>query len=483
MSRVLLLPLAVLVVVPLGCGRQAAVEVTQAEVTQAETTVVSAPQSEAVNGLPVAPMPHEPGELDLTNEDFSRRDDLEPALPEIERLDKQPVDAVVTENPLGVPGLTPDDFPPGGQVPPTSSFPGRTGATKSKLIREGGGNAASERAVALGLAWIARQQKADGSWEFDRGSKNNKPAATGFALLCFLGAGETHKPANAKEKEGQKYRKTVTTGLTYLMRMCPPSGANAGRISTNMYEQGIATLALCEAYGLTRDPVLRPYAQAAVNYIQRAQGPNGSWGYNAGSNGDTSIVGWQIQALHAARLSKDLVVDDRVIKKAIKFLDSASAGAKKATYGYADNAGAKPGTSLTASGLWSRCCIDNWGPASPGLKEGVEGLLTRPPTTSRLDLYFLHYATQVLKTSGGEAWQTWNEGPKQVNGTRKGGFRDILVGKQITREGANVGSWDPDSGMIGSNCGRLGTTALCVLNLQVHYRYGAPDKKAAAPNK
>src|SRR5207244_3214201 len=55
---------------------------------------------------------------------------------------------------------------------------GRGGATKSRLIREGGGNPASEQAVALGLVWLAKQQKADGSWIYDQGAKEEVIAAT-----------------------------------------------------------------------------------------------------------------------------------------------------------------------------------------------------------------------------------------------------------------------------------------------------------------
>jgi hypothetical protein len=82
-----------------------------------------------------------------------------------------------------------------------------------------------------------------------------------------------------------------------------------------------------------------------------------------------------------------------------------------------------------------------------------------------------------LKAAGGEAWQTWNEGPKGDGDTRNGGVRDVLVGQQIKKDGANLGSWDPDRGFIGSQCGRLGTTALCIINLEAYYRYGLPDKK------
>jgi len=255
-----------------------------------------------------------------------------------------------------------------------SAFPGRSGATKDRMLREGGGNERSEAAVARGLAWLAKQQRTDGSWVFDGEFKEEVIAATGLALAAFLGAGETHKQA-------QKYRATVERGLQYLMKNCPVSGPNMGKFTNarTMYAQAIGTLALCEAYGMTKDPALKPYAQAAINFIVRSQAPDGSWGYSPGSLGDTSIVGWQIQALQAARLSKDIVVDPNCIKKAVEFLNKVSAGSLKAMYGYRDAAGAAPGTALTAVGLLCRYYVDGWGPDNAAMAEGVQGLLQRNP--------------------------------------------------------------------------------------------------------
>ena len=39
----------------------------------------------------------------------------------------------------------------------------------------------------------------------------------------------------------------------------------------NMYGHAIATIALCEAFGMTNDPALRPAAQRAVTFIVNAQ--------------------------------------------------------------------------------------------------------------------------------------------------------------------------------------------------------------------
>jgi hypothetical protein len=443
-----------------------------------------------------------PPETNLTTEDPGLQSNLDAALPELQRVEEKTVDAAVTDDNIGqprapendstalaLPGLTPDLMgTPGvsgdlGQVmqglggregQSFHAFPGRSGATKSMLIKKGGGNAESERAVARGLAWLAKQQRADGSWVFDtkEDSKKEVVAATGLALLPFLAAGETHK-------SGQRYQKTVRSGLEYLIKCCPTAGPNAGKFTGigNMYTQAIGTVALCEAYGMTRDKaLLLPTCQAAINYIQRAQGANGSWGYQAGTIGDTSIVGWQIQALQAARLSKDVVVDKRVIDNAIRFLNLASAGSRRSAYGYNDNTRAQPGTALTAVGLLCRYYIDGWGPDNGGMAEGVQGLMKRSPNPDGTwktvpDMYFYYYATQVVHFFEGEEWKQWNEGTKQQDGTRKGGMRDLLLACQNTKPGADEGSWEPEAGFIGRHCGRLGTTSLCLLTLEVYYRH------------
>ncbi len=433
----------------------------------------------------------------LTNEDQGLQSNIEATLPQLERVDKATVDAMVTSEPLGQPnapdtdinalammGLPTDDRSmsglagldgraragTGGDLGMSlGAFPGRSGSTKSQLIKEGGGSKESERAVALALAWLARQQRQDGSWVFDQGDKGEVIAATGMALLPFLAAGETHRT-------GKKYSRTVYAGLSYLIKNLPASGPNAGKFngSGNMYSQAIGTLALCEAYGMTKDKgLLLSPAQAAINYIQKGQGPNGSWGYAAGSAGDTSIVGWQVQALQAARLSKDIAVDKRVIDRAISFLNLAGAGSRKSAYGYGDSVGARPGTALTAVGLLCRYYIDGWGPDNAGMAEGVDGLSKNGPlgdVATLSNLYYFYYATQVVHFYEGDKWKTWNEGSPQADKTRKGGMRDWLVNTQVKKDGPNLGSWEPEGGTIGSSCGRLGTTALAVLTLEVYYR-------------
>jgi hypothetical protein len=369
---------------------------------------------------------------------------------------------------------------------------------KARLLKTQGGNEESEAAVARGLAWLAAQQRGSGSWEFDPKAQGMKhkdfTTSTGMALLPFLGAGVTHKTAD------HKYQKTVSRGLDFLVANL---NVKTGKFNFGspqyMYGHAIATVALCEAYGMTRDRALKEPAQIAINFIIQAQAANGSWGYQPGVAGDTSIVGWQIQALRAAQLSKELIVPDKTVKAAMTFLDSVASGSRKAVYGYAGPGGG-PGTSLTAVGLLCRCSVDGWGPDSGGMEEAVPGLFgspilrfplpsdkpdlaqndpSRAPRTTRElkanptmpELYYYYYATQVVHVFGGTEWQEWNEGPEDLTGKRAGGMRDWLIKLQNQKDEGLLGSWGPDAGTIGSHCGRLGSTCLSLLTLEVYYRH------------
>ena len=375
---------------------------------------------------------------------------------------------------------TGDDDPPEKTTKFPGAFAARRGAKQDNLVREGGANPGSERAVARGLAWLAAEQRADGSWLFDGTAKEDPIAATGIALLTYLGVGETHTDA-------RKYKDTVSKGIKFLVSKMDDTGKFAGKHT--MYSHGIATLALCEAYGMTKDKDLRRPATKAVDYIQIAQSVDGSWGYSPGTRGDMSVTGWQVQALQAARFCEDIKIDDRVIKKANEFLDKISGGSRKATYGYTEPPGA-PGTALTAEGLYCRRHFSNWGSANGGMAEGVEGLIKNGPKpgtkvkpTPLDNVYYWYYATQVVHDYGGKEWRDWNEGPL-VDDRRMGGMRDWLVWLQINRDEENfgkdnnkIGSWDPDRGTVGTSAGRLGTTCFCILTLEVYYRYVPAEKK------
>jgi hypothetical protein len=349
----------------------------------------------------------------------------------------------------GFPGGT---FVPGGPG-------GRSGATRQKLLQEGGGNSHSEAAVAAGLKWLVQHQARDGHWSLDAFHRhgrcnctgfgqNNDVAATAFGLLPLLGAGETHK--NSK-----LYSDHVKRGLDYLITKQNKEGYFGG----GMYAHGLAAIAMCEAYALTADPKLRASAQRALDFLRSSQSAKGGWRYQPGQDGDTSVVGWQVMALKSGQMA-GLVVEDSqkpTLDNAGRWLDSCMSS--DGGYGYR---GPQPTPTLTAVGLLCRQYL-GWKSHNPKLVAGVQTLQKTPPGSLN-SIYYHYYATQVLYHLGGDGWLTWNEK-----------MRDLLIRKQEKGDDPKrahlKGSWSPAGDAHGGAGGRLMTTSLSLLTLEVYYRH------------
>ncbi|MCA9103471.1 MAG: terpene cyclase/mutase family protein [Planctomycetales bacterium] len=338
---------------------------------------------------------------------------------------------------------------------------GRGETARRLLAAEYGGTASSEAAVNLGLDWLARHQRTDGSWNFDHQvgpcqSRCGNPGtfdrcttgATGLAVLCFLGAGHT-------TREGE-YRRNVYSGLTYLIERMKVT-AEGGSLTEGggrMYDHGICTIALCEAFAMSGDKRLYQPARLATRFTINAQDSSGGgWRYSPGMPGDTSAVGWQLMALKSAR-NAGIDVPSVVWARAERFLESV-ADNDGATYGY-QAPGQSAGT--TAVGLLCRIYL-GWPRDHAPLQSGADSLADFAPSAD--NMYFNYYSTQVLHQLGGSRWNAWN---------RK--MRDQLVETQ-QQEGHERGSWfvaggDDEGATTG---GRLYITTMNIMTLEVYYRY------------
>ncbi|MCM2373192.1 prenyltransferase/squalene oxidase repeat-containing protein [Aporhodopirellula aestuarii] len=347
-----------------------------------------------------------------------------------------------------------------------SAIDSRSEKMKKKLLREYGGNSASEAAVTEALKWISLHQMRDGRWTFAHNLVCNNACgdgcvekratafngATAMALLPFLGAGQTHKSGDFQE--------VVRRGLQYLIRSGKPgmkSGLPVLDLSErdgNMYSHGLATIALSEAYAMTEDPTLAAPTQAAINYIVAAQCRDGGWRYDFqdARGGDTSVVGWQIMALKSGYMGH-LIVPPQTIQGSMMFLDKVQSNGG-AWYGYA-----KPETKLrpatTAVGLLCRM-YTGWDKNNKALQEGVKGLAKTGVLKN--DIYYNYYAAQVLRQNGGPEWDAFN--------TK---LRDWLVETQA-QDGGAKGSWHFHSKHV-SDAGRLCVTSFATMILEVYYRH------------
>jgi hypothetical protein len=364
------------------------------------------------------------------------------------------------------------------------AFDQRDPQGRLERARRHGGDEETERAVELGLVYLARCQFPDGHWSLGRatsadhsgdpstatGLMHADTAATGLALLAFLGAGYTHQ-------EG-KYRETVAAGIDWLLANQQPGGqlysvpTDAAKFA-RMYGHGIAAIAICEAYGMTGDGRLREPVRKAVSFIQGAQHPQyGGWRYVPGEESDTSVSGWQLMALKSAQLA-GVEVSSEVIENVSHWLNTARA-ADGTRYVYnpralntpEQRAGRQPSLAMTAEGLLMRLYLgldrddSTMVAGADYLRENLPELGT--PERPLRDAYCWYYATQVMFQMQGAWWDQWNAR-----------IRPMLVSGQA-REGPLAGSWDPDHPVRDRWAhagGRHYVTALNLLTLEVYYRY------------
>jgi hypothetical protein len=171
-----------------------------------------------------------------------------------------------------------------------------------------------------------------------------------------------------------------------------------------MYGHALASIVLCEAYGLTKDESLRKPAQKALNFIVGAQHNRGGWRYEPRQAGDTSVVGWQLMALRSGQMAY-LQVPVRTFSKADYYLNDAQTDSTGGRYAYMPGGRATP--TITAEALLCRQYL-GWPKDHPGLRKGIDYLMDNLPDRRQPNIYYWYYATQVLFHVGGRPWERWN---------------------------------------------------------------------------
>ncbi|MHC4599923.1 MAG: prenyltransferase/squalene oxidase repeat-containing protein [Planctomycetota bacterium] len=387
----------------------------------------------------------------------------------------------------------------------------------------GGGGGGRWKAVNLGIEWLARHQDDDGKWhwvEYTRHcrackcphgvnptvvkeGRNFSVGLTGLCLLCFLGSGYTHVdvPEDKRKEVSKKflglhakYLPAVKKAVDYLLEVQETDGCftPSDRLDLHfegyMYNQGICTLALLEAYQLTQDRCLRDPCRRAVRFIEKAQDPKtGGWDYlsfgrregRESQRCDVSVASWQVMALKSA-IDAGLHVEPEVWSKARRYFKNrtrrrgsmqyASGVRGKGLNFVAEEHYRRDSVGVTSAGLLSKMYLGA-NLAGQDIQKGASLMIQELPDYNKLaspappgaaynfhTVYYWYYGTLVMFHLGGEYWNTWKEH-----------LVDMLKSRQNVNEAR--GSWDPKGDFLGLYGGRLYVTAFNILNLEVFYRY------------
>ncbi len=364
--------------------------------------------------------------------------------------------------------------------PPGGKYTGRFGPGAG-----GGGGHGRGTAPALeaGLQWLARHQDEDGRWDCDGFMRHDDPGdlctgpggslhdvgVTGLALLAFLGDGNTLSRG--------PYKNNVKRGLRWLQsQQDPDSGLIGDAVGKGfLYDHSIASLALCEAYYFSSSPLLKNTAQLALNQISRARNPYGAWRYDVPPTGenDTSVTGWMIIALQSGR-DAGLVIDEDALIGALNWIDEVtdpangrvgydSIGSQSAReVGINDHFPTDQAEAMTAVGLLSRIFLGQTPAEHPVLNKHADLMLKALPRWDSegfaCDMYYWYYGSYAMFQMGGRHWRAWNKAMKPA----------VLDSQR--KDGSSRGSWDP-IGPWGQQGGRVYSTAMMVLCLEVYFRY------------
>ncbi|MCU0727197.1 MAG: HEAT repeat domain-containing protein [Planctomycetes bacterium] len=355
----------------------------------------------------------------------------------------------------------------------------------------------TERAVQLGLAWLARHQNLQGALDpnkfFDRcvhqpscvkeGSRHmlDKIGTTSLAALAFLGGG--YSP------HAGKYKEPLARLLTYIEARQTADGNYTTTDRFQGYQRPIAIYALAEAFNITGDFRYERSLDRGISFLTEIQNEKGGWHYQADSREtDTSCMSWVLLGLGVAHKS-GFPVRESVFEGCRLIMETCSTRPTVEREEYLDLDPAysydvgkdfrgefQTGyqstvheNATTSFGLMARMflgyrrshpfCIGSGNFILNRCMEEIPkgNVWAKYVSKNRFPSYAWYYGTLAMHQMGGHFFRRWNEV-----------IKELLPNIQLVK-GCDAGAWPVLN--YDFVAGKAYSTAMGVLTLETYYRY------------
>ncbi|MFN5660784.1 MAG: prenyltransferase/squalene oxidase repeat-containing protein, partial [Planctomyces sp.] len=259
-----------------------------------------------------------------------------------------------------------------------------------------------DRSVERGLAALAASQNADGTFGSGRFARN--VAVTSLSALAFMSDG--HLPGRGK------YGTNVQKALDSVLANATETGLIASEIGSGpMYGHGFATLFLGEIYGMTGGGAGTPQSQKlhdalvrACRLIERTQNEEGGWRYNpVPYDADVSVTICMIMALRSAR-NAGIEVPRSTIDRAVEYVRKAQNPDGGFMYQLSSGVSAWPRSAAGVASLFYAGIYQD-----QAITSGMDYLRRNamPNSPSRTESHYWYgqyYTAQSFYLAGGEQW-------------------------------------------------------------------------------
>lgn len=259
-----------------------------------------------------------------------------------------------------------------------------------------------DKAVDKALAYLSKQQEADGSF---KSSMRRNTAITSLSVMAYLAKG--HTPGVGP------YGEVINKGIDFVLNS-EKSGMLMGQSEGPgpMYAHCISTLMLSEVSGMVdanrQKRIDKALGRAleiilAAQKVKKDRRQQGGWRYqNSSTDSDISCTGWALMSLRSAR-NNGADIPKEAINEAVRFVMNC----RSSDGGFCYQPNAAPGLARTGTAL---LCLELSGLHGDRVTtQAGEWILAHLPKRIGGEFFYygMYYCSQGMFQLGGKHWETF----------------------------------------------------------------------------